>query len=202
MHHHGSNRWFRPGEWSGESFVLLEQSELRKINRPLLDAQLGPPTRVVTFGDVTVLVYPENPSNKLNGWNDLIEKAQTFEVSTRSPHVIGRYQAVDASRGSLSSTAGEKGELLFGPFMWLAAGNYRVSFDVTGEGAALLGMLEVTASKSAIKIVEQPLTAGPRQSRVLEFKLEKESQFVEFRVLANGTGAVSVHGVTIERVVR
>jgi hypothetical protein len=201
MHHHASNQWFRPSEWSGESFLLLNQSELRKINRSLLDAQLGAPTRTVTFGDVTVLVYAENPSNKLAGWSDLVERAQTFEVSSRSPHVIGRYQASDASRGSLASAVGEKGELLFGPFMWLAAGNYRVSFDVAGEGASMLGKLEVTGAKSALKIAEQPLTAGPRQSRVLEFKLERESQFVEFRVLSNG-GAVSVHGVTIERAVR
>ena len=67
---------------------------------------------------------------------------------------------------------------------------------------ALLGKLEVTASKSALKIGEQPLCAGPRQSRVLEFTLEKEAQFVEFRVVTNGSGAVTVHGVTIERAVR
>ena len=67
---------------------------------------------------------------------------------------------------------------------------------------ALLGKLEVTASKSALKIGEQPLGAGPRQSRVLEFTLEKEAQFVEFRVVTNGSGAVTVHGVTIERAVR
>lgn len=202
MHHHASNQWFRPSQWSGESFLLLNQGELKKINRALLDAQLGTPTRTVTFGDVTVLVYPENPSNKLAGWSDLMEKAQTFEVSSRSPHLIGRYQASDPSRGSLTSSVGEKGELLFGPFMWLAAGNYRVSFDVAGEGAPSLGKLEVTAAKGAVKLVEQPLAAGPRQSRVLEFKLEREWQFVEFRVLTNGSGSISVYGVTIERAVR
>lgn len=202
MHHHASNRWFRPGEWSGESFLLLHQYELRKINRPLLDAQLGAPTRSVTFGDFTVLVYPQNPSNQLAGWSDLMEKAQTFAVNSRSPHVIGRYQALDPSHGSLSSTAGEKGELLFGPFLWLASGKYRVAFDVAAEGSSQLGRLEVTASKSALKLAEQPLVAGPRQSHALEFTLEKEAQFVEFRVVTNGSGAVTVHGVTIERAVR
>ena len=72
-------------------------------------------------------------------------------------------------------------------------------FDVAAEGAPLLGALEVTAAKSTLKLAEHALRAGPRQSRVLEFKTEHEAQFVEFRVVTNGEGSVSVFGVTVER---
>lgn len=198
MHLHGSNRWFRPAEWQGETFLLLSQAELKRIDRTLLEAQLGGATRTLSFGDFKVLVFGKNLSN-LQGWSDLVEAAQTFDVTPRSPHVIGRYQPQDAFHGTLSSAVGESGELLFGPYMWLAPGKYRVSFDVAAEGQSPVGTLQVTARRSTVEVVTQPLQPGPRSARVLEFELAQEEKFVEFRVLANGTGALTLHNVKLER---
>jgi hypothetical protein len=197
-HLHSSNRWYRPETWKGETFLLLSQAEFSRVDKNILEAQLGPPSRSLTTGDFRVLVYPKNIAGIL-GWSSLTSDVQHFEVTAASPHRVGRFVPEDPDSGVLTSQRGESGELLFGPFIWLAAGRYRVSFDVASEGAGTVGTLQVTSRQSALQLATEPLQAGARTRRVLEFDVANEERFVEFRVLANGAGALTVHGVTIER---
>ncbi|MBL8939454.1 MAG: hypothetical protein JNM69_33140 [Archangium sp.] len=74
-----------------------------------------------------------------------------------------------------------------------------MSFDVAAEGQSPVGTLQVTARRSTVEVVTQPLQPGARSARVLEFELAQEEKFVEFRVLANGTGALTLHNVKLER---
>lgn len=197
-HLHSSNRWFRATEWSGETFLLLTQAEFSRVDQKLLDARLGSTARVLSFGAYRVLVYPRNLAG-LPGWAELIEGSQHFAVTPNSPHLVGSYQALAGGQGALVAEKGTKGDLLFGPFMWLATGRYRVAFDVQAEGDGPLGTLQVTARQSALVLASQPLEPGARGQRVLEFEVQQEEKFVEFRVLANGGGSISVYGTSVER---
>ena len=197
-HLHSSNRWFRETAWTGETFLLLTQAEFSRVDLKLLDSRLGSTARVLSFGAYRVLVYPKNLAG-LPGWADLIEGTQRFPVSPSSPHLVGSYQPLAAGQGALVSEKGTKGDLLFGPFMWLASGRYRVAFEVQADGEGPVGTLQVTARQSALVLASQPLVAGARGQQVLEFEVQQEEKFVEFRVLASGTGSISVFGTSVER---
>ena len=200
-HLHSSTRWFRASQWSGETFLLFTQAELTRINRPLLDSRLGAPARTLSVGNYRVLVYSKNLAG-LPGWADLIEGTQSFAVTPTTPHSIGTYQPGAPGEGALCAAKGSTGELLFGPFIWLSSGRYRVSFDLAAEGPAALGTLQVTARQSSVVLATQAVEPGPRGLHVLEFEVPYEEKAVEFRVLSNGTGTISVFGTSIERQAR
>ncbi|MFO0599160.1 MAG: hypothetical protein U0228_27880 [Myxococcaceae bacterium] len=196
---HGSRQWFRAEEWTGPTFLLYTQQELKRVDRPLLEARMGSAAEVLSFDEFRVLVFPKNLAT-LPGWSDRAAPVQQFQVNPATPHRIGRYQAVDAVFGSLVSARAEAGELLFGPFLWLPRGHYRVSFDLAGEGEGGLATLEVAARQGALKLVKDTFTAQPRGPKSYEFEItEEEEKWVEFRALATGAGVVTVWGTTLEK---
>jgi hypothetical protein len=69
MLHLASRRWYRPSEWQGESFLMLEESELAGLDRAALDHALGPPSRILHHDRLTILVYPFNLSGRLAAWS-------------------------------------------------------------------------------------------------------------------------------------
>ena len=90
--------------------------------------------------------------------------------------------------------------MLCGPFLWLAKGHYRVTFDVAGEGEGPLANLQVSARQGALMILDQPFTAQPRAQRAVEFDIStSQEQWVEFRVLTSGAGTVTVWGTRLEK---
>lgn len=198
---HASNRWFRDGEHQGETFLLLTEPELKAIDRGRLEAVVGAPTRTLTHGEYRVLVFSKNLA-EIPGWSDLMECRQRFDVTGTTAHRIGQLRTDEAGHSTLTANAGEKGDLLFGPFLWVAPGRYKVTFDLEVEGRDVAGLLQVTANKGETQLALVPLVPGPRGPRVLELETHTEEKFVEFRVVTTGVAAVTVHGTEIERVRR
>ncbi|MEO5625282.1 MAG: hypothetical protein ABIQ70_04665 [Dokdonella sp.] len=65
FHHLSSERWFAP-EWApGPTFLVVDRTDSRKLNRPALDAQLGPPTSTLSTDGFDVLIYPFSLGERL-----------------------------------------------------------------------------------------------------------------------------------------
>ncbi len=200
MRVHAAGRWFTKDEWSGETFLLLTETEAKQVDRPLVDVQLGAPTRTLSYREFKIWIYPNNPAT-LPNWVDLAAGPQRFPVSARSLHHVG---AFDEQQGPPRVHAGthEAGNLLFGPYLTLGMGHYKVAFDVAAEGApdASVGSLQVTARQGNVELGNAQLLPGPRAQRQLEFDVFSEAKAVELRVVTNGAGEVSVFGTALERV--
>ena len=69
-----SNRWYRPGAWKGETFLLLtvREDEADILEDPvdwnLLEHYHCKPIRKLSFEEFRVFVFPDNPAGYLPGW--------------------------------------------------------------------------------------------------------------------------------------
>ncbi len=198
MRHLSSYRWYRPGAWRGASFLLLNKKQAESIDWNLLKKYHGNPIHILSYGNFGIYVYPQNLSAGLPGWDPRIETAEIFYASMHSPKQVGRLEEDDADGGSaLIAEKGESGALHFGPYIDVAPGSYKVTFDVTApyhSGGVV--RLDVAASLGEIILAEKVLTSseGPQE---LSFTLDKKHQ-LEFRVFALGNERVVFRNVTIE----
>ena len=200
MRHLSSERWYRPSAWTGETFLLLNDNEAKAVNWDLLATYHGRPMRTLGFQEFQIYVFPQNIASGLPGWDATFETLAKFEVSPQSPHRVGRYLATN-QRGALVADKGEAGPLLFGPYIRVLPGRYRVSFEVetTGDGASDFGDVDVASDQGRQIHTSQPVTHIGRQRIALQFSLEKKVDDLQFRVLVSGTGQVKVYSVNMVR---
>ena len=124
-----SNRWYEPGYWNGETFLLLRQGEVAGVNLAYLARELGEP-RVLAFEDFRIYVYGRNLAT-LPLWDRTSSQTIRFPLGSHSPHVIG-----NASPDALVAEPGMDGALHYGPFRTLEAGRYRVRVQLAASGPA------------------------------------------------------------------
>jgi hypothetical protein len=196
--HLAADHWYQPQSWNGPSFLLLGPEELAVVDWPLLTAATGQPARRLDFEGWQIVVFDHNIAADLPAWDLEVAKPIHFPISASTPHAAGRY---DARLGTLEAKAGEAGALLFGPFRRLPPGRYEVDFDLDGEGggAAGFGTVDATSAAGSERHAAQALSAAGRQRVTLRFSLAKRVDAMEFRVLSNGGGRLTVHGVDLRR---
>jgi hypothetical protein len=99
-----SNRWYRPGAWQGETFLLLsarklerakgqeeEQEEQEIIDWGLLERYDCKPVRKLSYEGFRIFVFPQNLAKCLPGWNSRCPAPVSFPAAKASMHQTVRF---------------------------------------------------------------------------------------------------------------
>ena len=193
-----SNDWYRPKAWNGKTFLLLDPSEITKINeQKLVDLGLAPFEKL-KFRDFTILVFEDNLSLKIRGWDSSYLKPAVFLPAVDTLTQAGQLVEKDCKK-VLVPIRGKIGALHFGPYIYLEPGRYRVTFDVAAvhnEPGSL--RLDVASSPDQKIYGELTLTESDKP-QIIEFTLDK-MRTMEFRVFALNGDQVTFSGITIQRI--
>jgi hypothetical protein len=207
-----SNRWYRPGAWQGETFLLLStqkqeqdegleevQEEQDIIDWDLLERYHCKPIRTLSYEGFTVFVFPHNLAKYLSGWDRRYETPESFPAAKESPHQTGRFHENYENSGSaLVAEKGEAGALHLGPKIDVEAGTYSVSFDVAAETAPDGSARLDVAAEPGQKILAETILLDNRSPRRLSFTLDRLAT-LEFRVWSLGNARVVFRNVSIVR---
>ncbi|HSO66250.1 MAG TPA: hypothetical protein VLP30_00230 [Desulfatirhabdiaceae bacterium] len=82
----GSNRWYRPDAWQGETFLLLTTPEEKLVDWGLMEHYHCKPVRQLSYEGFKVFVFPHNPAKYLSGWDDNNAASESLPASTESLH--------------------------------------------------------------------------------------------------------------------
>jgi hypothetical protein len=125
----------------------------------------------------------------------------------------------EQSSGAIS-TAGKGGFLVYGPYLSLPAGQYRLqvlgNLNISTQGSAdestkstlskltsskptSIGLLDVSAQFGTKTITSMPLQTGSSQIAQLDFQLKQDTYDVEFRIQVNADVQGQVTGYRLER---
>lgn len=174
----------------------MTDAEVAAINWGALARYAGQPIQQARIGDMQVFVFKQNLSLDLPGWSTHLRKPLRLEAAPDGTKTVGRW--VD-SKQALQSAPGEVGYLQYGPYIMLAAGHYRVTFDVSAKAAdasAALGTVDVVSGEGQVAFAAADHADGTGQ-KVLDFTLNKSVSNLEMRVLATGGGEVTYRGLTL-----
>lgn len=198
MRHLSSDRWYRPGAFQGETFLLLTLQEAKLLDQERL-ASLGiKAIREFTFSDFKVFVFSENIAKNLPGWDFKYEAAANFLANKHSLSQIGRFvKDFDLAGSALVAEKGEAGALHFGPYVNVEPGRYVVTFDVlAAHNDAGAIRLDVAAPDQKL-YGEKHLNDSSKPQQII-ITVDK-AQTMEFRVWALGNERVVFKGVAIKR---
>jgi len=205
-----SNRWYRPGAWQGETFLLLstqkeeqeegleqEQEVQEIIDWNLLERYHCKPIRKLSYADFQIFVFPHNLAKYLPGWDRRYETPESFPASKESQHAAGKFHENYENSGSaVVAEKGEAGSLHFGQQIEVEAGTYTVNFDVAVESAADgSARLEVAAAPDQ-KLLAETVLVDSTSPRQLRFTLNRLAT-LEFRVWSLGNARVVFRDVSI-----
>lgn len=189
---HSSASWYEPSSWQGKSFLLLSSSEDRDVNQKWLADTLGKRTRVFTCDKFRVLEYNYNVSENLFG--NIKDIPIFFDKLT--PHVVG---SVDVADDEIRAKAGERGYVLYGPYIPAKKGKYRVTMSIYSStetrSRVTAGIIDVVANEGNRLLAKTAVeTQDGWQSIALSFDLDSNVNDLEFRVFSNGAAPVWVRG--------
>ncbi|WP_217578011.1 hypothetical protein [Mesorhizobium sp. GbtcB19] len=197
MHFLSSNRWYRPDAWTGETFLLLTQDEANGVDWGRLTELGSPVTRKLQFGNLGIFVFGENIAAKVPGWDPQFNQAVTFHANAHALTQVGSLQERGDGK-ALVAPPQSQGALYYGPYVNVAPGAYRLTFDLEANGKpATVVRIDAASSPGGTVLAEKELTEshGPQQ---LLFSIDRTST-MEFRVWALGNGEVAFKSVTIQR---
>lgn len=200
MRHLSSNRWYRPGAWTGETFLLVGAQEAKAFDQTQL-ASLGVKiARELEFGEYKIYVFTENLAGKLPGWDWTYEVPARYPASKHSLSRTGRLIEDGALGGpALVAEKGEAGVLHFGPYVNVEPGRYAVSFDiVAANNPAGVARIDVASAGVDAKILGERILSGSAEPQEIVFSLDQRRS-MEFRVWSLGRERVVLRGVTIRR---
>lgn len=192
-----ADRWYNADTRKGETFLLLSQEEANKIDWKRLAALGLPVSRKLQFGNLSIFVFAENIAAKLPGWDVRFMQPVTFHADAQALTQVGSLQERGDGK-ALVAPPEANGALYYGPYVNVAPGTYRLTFDVEANSSPTAALrIDAAASPGGIVMAQKDLTEshGPQQ---LLFSLDHTS-VMEFRVWTLGTGAAAFKSVTIER---
>jgi hypothetical protein len=198
--HLASNYWFRPEAWKGQTFLALRPDELKQLDRDALFAYTGQPEKILTLGDFTVFVFPDNIAAKIPGWNKqrTSDPSTDLRISSDSKHMIGQLKK-NGAQNWLESGQGEQGYLHFGPYVTLPEGKYRAEIDVTAEAKGAAGIVDIISEKGTHVFAAQAIEgAENEQQLVFDLDVGKEgAKELEVRVFSNGEGVMKLRRIEL-----
>lgn len=151
----------------------------------------------------------KHPLAIINGTNNNLDfvdvsKIGYYEIFSATPntrHRIGRY---DAREKTITSSIGEAGPLVFGPYIKLGAGKYSATFDITVIGKNTdepLGFVDVSSkliNNQMVKVNSQIIKGSVLHQKIeLKFEVDNLNALYEFRVWSNGFGSLQFRNVTV-----
>ncbi|MDD5033483.1 MAG: hypothetical protein PHE55_01885 [Methylococcaceae bacterium] len=124
---------------------------------------------------------------------------QVIKMTATTPHIVGTF---DAKRSELLAKQGEAGILVYGPYLSLSPGKYRVRFilTVSGKGKIPVASVDVAATADGKMNVPASLDVNPapkEQVLTLDFESSPKSVY-EFRVLTKGNAQVAVREIVLD----
>lgn len=126
-------------------------------------------------------------------------------AKTDTPHVVGSYS--DSSK-SMHADIGQKGVVVYGPYVKLEPGNYIATFDISANSkdtATDLGTVDVNQTiQQDKKVLGNRILRGNAQPQKIsiDFSVSNKDATYEFRVISNGTGTIDYRGVEVKKVVK
>ena len=189
--HLAAEHWYAPSAWQGQSFLLVSDDEAKTIDWNALFKHTGQPQRQLAFEGHTVVVFDHNIARDYPHWTVELKEPLRYVASADTPHNVGTY--TDNPR-ALTAHKGEAGALRYGPYQRLAAGTYRIRFDVRAEGEGVndFGTVDVVAAGGKVLASAQVTAAGAQQV-TLAFSARDMMRDVEFRVISSGNGTITFY---------
>jgi uncharacterized protein VirK/YbjX len=114
---------------------------------------------------------------------------------------IGQFMAehfstrVGERRAGALATTGRPGFLLFGPYAYLAAGDYEAAFLLEDVAQGGDFVIDVMAERGQTRVAHKTVAAG--ETPALAFSLAQALDDVEFRLIATAESAFVVRGVEL-----
>ncbi|MDD5036245.1 MAG: hypothetical protein PHE55_15970, partial [Methylococcaceae bacterium] len=122
-----------------------------------------------------------------------------INMSVTTPHIVGRF---DAKHSEMVAKEGEQGVLVFGPYISLFPGKYRVSFFLTANGNGKEPVASVNVASTAegkMNLVTSIDVNPSTKEQSIKLIFEAKSKFVyEFRILTKGNAQVAGREIVLE----
>ncbi|MCS6997517.1 MAG: glycosyltransferase [Casimicrobiaceae bacterium] len=167
--------------------------------------------------DITQKNYPSSCGVTTRTWSDVAASVTKIVLGAQPPYRLVTpgvrqwvyfgndprlHSHVGERRGWSMLSRREAGFLIFGPFLSLAAGTYRVRFR--GSCVATVGseLFEVVENPSSPALAALIVPGGLRDaySIAFEFQLENDSPSLEFRVWVDAQSELSVEEISVQAI--
>jgi phosphoglycerol transferase len=158
----------------------LDEERSRLLHRPTQISSAAQPSQVIS----TVRVVP----------------------GPTTAHLVGNFESDTVA---LVATKGEKGWLMYGPYVKLSPGGYQAVFSVTIQAVdrdvevGFVDVSRITTKAQVAEVVARPLSSAPGEQQIaLKFHtMPSDFSRYEFRVFVNGAeDRVSVGRVVVEKI--
>lgn len=198
-----SNYWYQPSTFIGRSFLLLDQSEVSKVDWFEMN-KLGLQVKDIfqyTLNDTKYFIYvfEKNIASAIPGWDIRVESPIYFQADTSARHEIGAL--IDPNGDGkliLYSKKGEKGFLHFGPYLLVGSGRYEVAFNVKGSSDSAPSFRVFVTSAPGGEVLAERGYVNHDGEVDLDIKING-MRLLEFKVWSSGEGTVEFSGVSIRR---
>lgn len=197
MRHLGSNLWYEPDAWKGETFLLLSKDEAGRVNWDAMRARTGAVPREVRVAQFTAYVYPMNIAARLPGWSREFNHPVTYRAVEGAMYNQGSW---DDAKKAVVSRKGEAGFIAFGPYIHLPKGRYRADFMLSVNGVepgADVATVDVVSGSASLQHAIRQIKAAPDNRYSIEFVLDRQADTVEIRTSSNGEAELEYKGVTL-----
>lgn len=198
LHWLSSSRWYQPGAWEGETFLLLRSEEAPSVSLDLMAYYHGNPIRKLSFDNFIIYVFQKNISVGMPEWDTRYETPINFPPSKFSSGQVGQL-ILDGKEPLVVTRKGESGSLNSGPFLNLPKGEYMATFEVYAphnpNGSA---DISIAASLDGILLAQKTLNES-NGSQELTFTID-QNRIIEFRAYSSGNEQVIFKGFTLRRI--
>ena len=188
------------------TIYVVAAAEERALVAKAIAIALPPPVERFMVGESFEVTIFDITSQPLR-WLDLplpVGAALRFplHISALNPSV--RRAAVSETADGLAAT-GDEGTLVYGPYLRLPKGAYRVRWIGTGESSVggVLFDVSIEGGREVVAVRKRPAAelAGIRHGEVvsLDFDLPKDTAGVELRIFGYGGATLAVHEAVVEK---
>lgn len=193
MRHLSAEHWYRGGERSGPTFLLLTDAEYLSLRDKGLLGCLHSPARLLMASSMHILVYDRDLSQTLLGWEDGRSNSErSVCLLAQTPRTVGKF--VSESRALVSSPEDGAGYLMFGPYISLRPGNYvyRTTLQIESARDESAGLIDVTggSGKQKFAAISLPTKTGTYTIE-LPFSVRRDAKEVELRTWVSGSATVT-----------
>lgn len=197
MRHLSSDRWYEPEAWQGETFLLLNDTDMAAMDWSAMTRHAGAPIRESRVGNLHLYVFKHNIARDLPNWSNALNAPYHLSAAPDSAKMVGRW--VDAE-GTLRTRVGESGFLQYGPYRPLRRGTYQVTYDVTGSSeptGQVVAVVDVSVAGGTGILGSAEVRADGQTTHTVQFRLDQPVTDLELRVMATGSGEVAYRGLTL-----
>ena len=160
-----SEHWYDPATWQGETFLLLPDSSVDSfVPYGFEESKFGEPKNVLNYGGYTILVYDYNLSE--NGFG-----GKPFAQKRINRNMTFSRNGMMQDDGSIVI---EAGDIMFGPYMDVPAGEYYLTVTLDCDNAV---SMNITTDSGQRLLETHILQNGENQ---IELSLSEDVKQLEF----------------------